>query len=110
MVVNTEEEIKAQYAKEATDYRSGALKVNYEFDLSWEELKKVEAGLTLLQNKQIIVCYGRRDFCFNRYFYNEWKRRFPNAEYHTFNAGHYTLEDAGPEIFELVTKFFNSKA
>jgi haloalkane dehalogenase len=78
-------------------------------DRSWDELKKVEEGLQLLQNKPIIVCYGRRDFCFNRYFYNEWKRRFPNAEYHTFNAGHYTLEDAGPEIFELVKKFLSEK-
>lgn len=75
-------------------------------DRSWEELKKLEAGLPLLQNIPMIVCYGRRDFCFNRHFFNEWKRRFPKAEYHTFNAGHYTLEDAGQEIFELVKKFF----
>ena len=40
MVLNTEEEIKAQYAKEATEYRDSALKVNYEFDLSWETLKE----------------------------------------------------------------------
>lgn len=78
-------------------------------DRSWEELKKLENALPSLQCKQMIVCYGRRDFCFNRHFFNEWKRRFPNAEYHTFNAGHYTLEDAGTEIFDLVKGFFSKK-
>ena len=76
-------------------------------DRSWNELKKVEEGLSLLQNKPMIICFGRRDFCFNRYFFNEWKRRFPNAERHTFNAGHYVLEDAGDEIFKLIKTFFN---
>lgn len=82
----------------------------YEGDRSWNELKKLENGLPILQSKPMIVCYGRRDFCFNRYFYNEWQRRFPNAEYHTFNAGHYTLEDAGDEIFPLVKEFFSKSS
>lgn len=74
-------------------------------DRSWDELKKLEAGLDNLQDKPMIICYGRRDFCFNRYFFNEWKKRFPKADCHTFNAGHYTLEDAGEEIFGLVRNF-----
>ncbi|MCK9457293.1 MAG: alpha/beta fold hydrolase [Candidatus Riflebacteria bacterium] len=74
-------------------------------DRSYEELLKTENGLETLKEKPMIICFGRRDFCFNRHFYNEWVKRFPFAEKHTYNAGHYLLEDAGDEIFKTVKCF-----
>jgi haloalkane dehalogenase len=36
-----------------------------------------------------------RDFCFNKDFLDEWKKRFPLARIKEFpNAGHYLFEDA----------------
>lgn len=78
-----------------------------EGDRSYDELIKTENGLSTLNDKPMIICFGRRDFCFNRNFYNEWIKRFPNAERHTYNAGHYLLEDAGEEIFRDISNFLS---
>ncbi len=77
-----------------------------ETDPSYQELIRIETGLAKLRDKPVIICFGRKDFCFSRPFYEEWKSRFPDAQAHSFHAGHYVLEDAGPEIFELVQGFF----
>ncbi len=74
-------------------------------DRSYDELISIENKLEKLQNIPLILCFGRRDFCFNRNFYNEWLEFFPNALKHTFNAGHYLLEDAKEEIFPILESF-----
>lgn len=75
-------------------------------DPSYAELVRIEEGLAALKNKPAIICFGRKDFVFSRYFFNEWKQRFPQAQAHSFHAGHYVLEDAGDQIFRLVRAFF----
>ena len=75
---------------------------------SWNELMKIEKGLEKFQQTPAIICFGRKDFCFSRPFYNEWKRKLPNAYAHSFHAGHYVLEDAGDEIFDLMQDFFKA--
>lgn len=77
-------------------------------DLSYNELVRIEEGLQALQNKPMIICFGRKDFVFGRHFFNEWKQRFPAAEAHSFHAGHYVLEDVGEQIFSLVRAFIAS--
>ena len=73
---------------------------------SWSTLQQVEKGLSGLQDKPMLLCWGGKDFCFNDLFYKEWQRRFPQAECHYFaQAGHYLLEDAGDEITALVAAF-----
>ena len=73
---------------------------------SWETLVAIEASLTRLQQCPLLVCWGGQDFCFNDVFYEEWRRRFPEAEAHYFpDAGHYVLEDALAEILPLVERF-----
>jgi haloalkane dehalogenase len=76
---------------------------------SYDTLKKVEEGLQVLADRdlQVSICWGGRDFCFNDHFYQEWRRRFPKAEYHYFkDAGHYVLEDALPQIRPILENFF----
>lgn len=73
---------------------------------SWSTLTAVEEGLGRLHRCPMLICWGGRDFCFNDHFYQEWQRRFPQAEAHYFaTANHYVLEDALAEIQPLITHF-----
>ncbi|MCW5201281.1 alpha/beta fold hydrolase, partial [Desulfobulbus sp. F4] len=73
---------------------------------SWVALVEVENSLKRLKDKPMLICWGGRDFCFNDYFYDEWRRRFPQAESYYFSeAGHYVLEDALPEVLEVLPNF-----
>jgi haloalkane dehalogenase len=73
---------------------------------SWDELMAIEQGITMFADKPVLVCWGGKDFCFTRYFFEEWRRRLPDAEYHFFaDAGHYLLEDAFARIFPVVRRF-----
>jgi pimeloyl-ACP methyl ester carboxylesterase len=78
-------------------------------DRSYAELIKIEEGLEKLSEKPMIICFGRKDFCFNRSFYNQWREIFPDAVKHSFNAGHYLLEDAKDEIFPLLASFLKDE-
>ena len=76
---------------------------------SWEDLVAIEEKLTTLLDKPMMLCWGGSDFCFTRQFYQEWLRRFPNADSHYFpEAGHYLLEDGFDDIFPLIKGFLNS--
>jgi haloalkane dehalogenase len=66
----------------------------------------VQDGLGRFRDVPMLICWGEKDFVFDRDFLGEWRRRFPAAEVHTFaDAGHFVLEDAGEEIFPLVRGF-----
>jgi len=75
---------------------------------SWETLIEIEAGLNRLVGKPMLICWGGRDFCFSRHFFEEWQRRFPGAEAHYFQAaGHYLLEDAPDDVGARIRHFLN---
>lgn len=75
-------------------------------DDSYEDLLAIERGLEHFQTTPALLCWGRRDFIFDRGFFREWRRRLPHAECHSFaKAGHYLLEDAGNEITALIRDF-----
>ena len=79
---------------------------------SYQALLHVEQGLEKLQELRVpmLICWGGKDFCFNKHFYDEWCARFPEAEAHYFaESGHYILEDAFEEIAPLAERFFRSK-
>lgn len=76
---------------------------------SYDTLVKVEQGLEKLQERNLpmLICWGAKDFCFNKDFYDEWCARFPQAEKHYFeNGGHYILEDEFAAIAPLARRFF----
>ncbi len=77
-------------------------------DPSYDELVNIETKLSTLQNKPMLICFGRKDFVFNRHFYNEWVKRFPQARAFNFHAGHYLLEDVGERVFALMKDFFSN--
>ncbi len=75
---------------------------------SWHTLEKVEAGLDKLINKPMMIFWGGRDFCFNQQFYEEWRRRFPEASAHYFQkGGHYVLEDCFSEARQIIYPFID---
>ncbi len=78
---------------------------------SYKSLLYVEQGLEKLQERQLpmLICWGGKDFCFNKTFYDEWCERFPEAETHYFSeSGHYVLEDSFEAIAPLADTFFGS--
>ncbi len=70
---------------------------------SYARARSVDEGLSQFADRPMLICWGMRDFVFDRHFLAEWRRRFPDAEAHTFeDAGHYVLEDAGERIIPLI--------
>jgi cis-3-alkyl-4-acyloxetan-2-one decarboxylase len=78
---------------------------------SYAKLVEIENRLSLLrdQGTPLIIFWGGKDFCFNDHFYNEWRKRFHEAETHYFHdGGHYVLEDKIVEIKPILEQFLNS--
>ena len=72
------------------------------YGLVYETQEKLKSLAAL----PMLICWGMKDFVFDRYFLEEWKRRFPGAEIHSFpGCGHYILEDAREEVIPLVKNF-----
>jgi pimeloyl-ACP methyl ester carboxylesterase len=80
--------------------------------VSYQTLTDIENGLEQLRKRRVpmIIIWGGRDFCFNDQFYDEWRRRFPEAAYHYLEGcGHYILEDGHTIVEPLVEEFFGVK-
>ena len=66
-------------------------------------IQSIEAALPQFRNRPMLICWGKRDFCFTEAFLNGWIERFPEAKVHRFaDAGHYVVEDAGEEMLPLI--------
>ncbi|MCP4700776.1 MAG: alpha/beta fold hydrolase [Gammaproteobacteria bacterium] len=77
-------------------------------DRSYRLVSETAARLHELRGLPMLICWGMRDFVFDRCFLDEWARRFPDAEIHRFeDAGHYVLEDAGNRITALIQQFLH---
>ncbi len=77
-----------------------------ESDESFTIVKNVDDNLHKISDLPILFLWGLKDFVFDENFLNEWKRRFPSAEYHIFkNSGHYIFEDKTAETMLLIEKF-----
>ncbi len=78
-------------------------------DPAWPVLEETEAALPAFADRPMLLCWGMRDFVFDRDYLAEWTRRFPGAEVHRFGvAGHWLLEDAGEEVASLVRRFLEA--
>jgi pimeloyl-ACP methyl ester carboxylesterase len=78
-------------------------------DSSYEMVKQVDENLHLLKKIPKLICWGRHDFVFDLDYYEEWRRRFPDARAHLLeDAGHYILEDEPGKVLDLVRDFFNN--
>jgi cis-3-alkyl-4-acyloxetan-2-one decarboxylase len=75
-------------------------------DPGYEIVSEVEATLPKFSNTPTLLCWGMKDFVFDRTFLAEFERRMPHAEVHRFeDCGHYILEDAADEVVPLIQQF-----
>lgn len=75
---------------------------------SYSTLVHIEKSLGTIKNRRVptSIFWGGKDFCFNDYFYEQWKRHLPEAEFHYFKDwGHYVLEDGKGRIETLIDHF-----
>jgi len=73
---------------------------------SYAELERIDRQLSVLRGKPVFLPWGGADFCFTPKFFDEFRRRFPDAE--TLmepSAGHYLLEDS-PTLVPLAIRNF----
>ena len=72
-----------------------------------------EVGLKAKQfaDRPMLICWGLKDFVFDKHFLKLWTDQFPQAEVHRFpDRGHYILEDAKDEVIGLVQRFLARNA
>ena len=70
-------------------------------------LAEVESKLELLRDKPVRILWGGQDFCFNRHYYERWRKLLPEAEADFLDsAGHYVIEDAGEHCLSEIKTFF----
>lgn len=68
---------------------------------------RIRDGLAQFADRPIAVIWGEQDFCFTTFYRDEWMRRFPNAELHSFpDASHWVVEDAHERILPILRAFF----
>lgn len=78
-------------------------------DPSYPIVAETESRLGVLAGRPMLVCWGLRDFVFDRHFLAGWEARFPNADVHRFeDCGHYILEDAREEVIPLIRRFVDT--
>jgi len=78
-------------------------------DRGYDIVKDTAARLELFRDRPVLICWGDKDFVFDRHFLAEWEEVYPHAEVHRFpDCGHYILEDASEEIIPLIRAFLES--
>jgi len=77
-----------------------------ERDAGWDIVTNTAASLERYRDVPTLLFWGLKDFVFDRHFLEEFQRRLPNAETHTWpDCGHYLLEDAPEEAILKMTEF-----
>ncbi|ABL00698.1 alpha/beta fold hydrolase [Pelobacter propionicus] len=75
-------------------------------DRGFDLVNSVDRGLDQFRDLPLLLVWGERDFVFDRHFLAEWRRRFPQAEVHSYaDAGHYILEDMKDEVVPIISAF-----
>jgi len=73
---------------------------------NYQLVSEIAASLTQFEKLPMLICWGLKDFVFDKHFLAEWQQRFPDAQVHAFpDCGHYILEDASDEVVPLVHDF-----
>jgi len=79
-------------------------------DRAWGTVARTADALKFFERTPALILWGGRDFVFDSFFFDEWKKRLPNAETRFFqDAGHYVLEDAAEEVIPAVLEFLNRR-
>jgi cis-3-alkyl-4-acyloxetan-2-one decarboxylase len=75
-------------------------------DRGYDLVSSTAAGLEQFRRLPMLILWGEQDFVFDVHFLAEWKKRFPDAEVHSWkDGGHYILEDVKEEAIPLIAAF-----
>jgi haloalkane dehalogenase len=75
---------------------------------SFALVKSVDGQLHRLSHLPMLICWGKHDFVFDLDYFDEWQRRFPDAETRLFeDAGHYLLEDEPRAVTATIQDFLH---
>lgn len=75
-------------------------------DESYGLISEMQAALPAFSETPALICWGLKDFVFDKHFLAAWERHWPHAEVHRFeDCGHYILEDAREEVVGHITRF-----
>lgn len=75
-------------------------------DRNYQLVSDIAESLAQFSQVPMLICWGLKDFVFDKHFLAEWQQRFPQAKVHAFeDCGHYILEDASEEVVPLVADF-----
>lgn len=75
-------------------------------DRGYDFVSSTAAGLEQFRQLPMLIIWGEQDFVFDRHFLEEWQKRFPTAEVHSWKkGGHYILEDVRDEAIPLISAF-----
>jgi pimeloyl-ACP methyl ester carboxylesterase len=78
-------------------------------DPSYDDVTLAEEGLPLFRNTPALICWGEKDFVFDREVLGVWRAIWPHAEVKAFpDCGHYVLEDAADDIVPRVRAFLHA--
>jgi haloalkane dehalogenase len=78
-------------------------------DRNYQLVSDISDSLAQFNSLPVLICWGLKDFVFDKHFLGEWKQRFPDAQVHAFDdCGHYILEDASDEVVPLIDNFLKA--
>lgn len=81
----------------------------YKSDKNYQLVSDIDASLEKFQQVPTLICWGLKDFVFDKHFLAVWKEKMPHAQVHKFdNCGHYILEDASDEVIPLIKQFMET--
>ncbi|MCP4745078.1 MAG: alpha/beta fold hydrolase [Desulfobacteraceae bacterium] len=71
-------------------------------------VNRVEQNLERIGKRPVLILWGGRDFVFDYDYFNQWRKKLPEAETHYFkNAGHYLFEDEPDNTTRLIKEFLH---
>ena len=75
-------------------------------DKNYQLVSDIDNSLQHFQKTPTIICWGLKDFVFDKHFLDLWKEKMPQAQINEFpDCGHYILEDASEQVIPLIQKF-----
>jgi len=78
-------------------------------DRNYALVSDISDSLAQFNKLPMLICWGLKDFVFDKHFLAEWQKRFPDAQVHAFDdCGHYILEDASDEVTLLINDFLKT--
>lgn len=73
---------------------------------NYQLVSDISDSLVHFQKVPTIICWGLKDFVFDKHFLDIWKEKMPHAQVNEFDdCGHYILEDASEQVIPLIETF-----